>query len=94
MPDRLLPVAADSSSKSVNGSMRKLGEKDLYLRTDDNKVMKFRLLARTRFRDEQGAAIRDSLLRQSDQLSVILSSDDPETATSVVLVRKRARGGM
>jgi len=94
VPDRLLPVAADSSSKSVNGSMRKLGEKDLYLRTDDNKVMKFRLLARTRFRDEQGAAIRDSLLRQSDQLSVILSSDDPETATSVVLVRKRARGGM
>ena len=74
--------------------MRKLGEKDLYLKTDDNKILKFRLLAKTRFHDEQGAATRDSLLRQGDRLSVIVSSDDPETATSVVLVRKRARGGI
>lgn len=95
VPDRLLPAAPPNGSpKSVNGSMRKLGQKDRYLRTDGNKVLKFRLLAGTRFRDEQGAAIRDSLLRQGDQLSVIVSSDDPETAISVVLVHKRARGGM
>ena len=95
VPDRPLPAAPPNSSpKSVNGTMRKLGEKDLYLRTDGNKVLKFRLLARTRFCDEQGAAIRDSLLRQGDRLSVIVSSDDPEAAIGVVLVHKRANRGM
>jgi hypothetical protein len=54
-------------------------------------VMKFRLLAKTQFRDQQGAAIRDSLLRPGDQLSVIVNPDDPETAVGVVLVRKRER---
>jgi hypothetical protein len=72
----------------VGGSLRKLGEKDLYLQSAGNTV-RFRLLAKTQFRDEQGASIRDSLLHSGDQLSVIVSRDDPETAVAVVLVRKR-----
>jgi hypothetical protein len=63
----------------VTGSLRKLREKDLVLETNDNTVLRFRLIATTQFRDPQGAAIRDSLLRP----------DDPETALGVVLVHKR-----
>jgi hypothetical protein len=75
----------------VAGSLRKLGEKELILQTASSTVMHFRLLAKTQFRDEQGDAIRDSLLHPGDQLSVIVNPDDPETAVGVVLVHKRVR---
>ncbi len=78
-----------TTAAPVEGSLRKLGEKDLYLRTNSNTVQRFRLIAKTQFRDQQGASIRDSLLRAGDQLSVIVNPDDPETAVGVVLVRKR-----
>jgi hypothetical protein len=82
----------DTSAPSVDGSLRKLSEKDLYLQTK-GKILRFRLLAKTQFRDQQGASIRDSLLHSGDQLSVIVNPDDPETAVGVVLVRKRDRRG-
>ena len=40
----------------VTGSLRKLREKDLVLETNDNTVLRFRLIATTQFRDPQGAA--------------------------------------
>ncbi|SPE39504.1 conserved hypothetical protein [Candidatus Sulfopaludibacter sp. SbA3] len=72
----------------VDGSLRKLGEKDLYLQTNPKTVLRFRLLAKTQFRDKQGEAIRDSLLHPGDQLSVQVNPDDPETAIRVVMVRE------
>jgi hypothetical protein len=79
----------ETGSSPVTGSLRRVEEKNLYLQTSNNTVMRFRLLAKTSFRDKQGEAIRDSLLRPGDQLSVIVNPDDPETAVGVVLVHKR-----
>jgi hypothetical protein len=76
---------------SIAGSLRKLGEKDLYLRTDSKATLRFRLIAKTQFRDQQGAAVRDSLLRAGDHISVSVNPDDPETAVGVVLVQRARR---
>jgi len=72
----------------VDGALRKLGEKDLYLQTNGKTVLRFRLLAKTQFRDKQGEPVRDSLLHAGDQLSVLVNPDDPETAVRVILVRE------
>lgn len=72
----------------VDGSLRKLGDKDLFLQTNSKTVLRFRLLAKTQFRDKQGVGIRDSLLHPGDQLSVLVNPDDPETAIQVVLMRE------
>lgn len=72
---------------SADGSLRKLGDKDLLLETSKDRVLKFRLLAKTRFLDPKGQPVRDSLLHPGDHLSVQASPDDPETAIQVILVR-------
>ena len=72
---------------SADGSLRKLGEKDLLLQTGKRAVLRFRLLAKTKFENKAGEAIRDSLLHPGDQISVQVSPDDPETAVRVVMVR-------
>ena len=72
---------------SADGSLRKLGEKDLLLETSKEHVLKFRLLAKTRFLDTKGQPVRDSLLHPGDHLSVQASPDDPETAVQVILLR-------
>ncbi len=72
---------------SVNGALRKLGDKDLLLQTGSKTVLRFRLLAKTQFRNKDGEPIRDSLLHPGDQLSVEVSPDDEETAIRVVLLR-------
>lgn len=72
---------------SAEGTLRKLGEKDLLLETSKDKVLRFRLLAKTRFSDPKGEPVRDSLLHPGDRLSVQASLDDPETAVRVILVR-------
>ncbi len=84
---------SDSNSERVavraaDGTMRELGEKDLYLETSKHKILKFRTLAKTQFRDKDGEQVRDSLLKPGDQLSVHVSADDPETALRVILTRK------
>ena len=85
--------AADSNSTKVplraaDGTLRELGEKDLYLETTKHKMLKFRILSKTQFRDKDGEQVRDSLLKPGDQLSVQVNSDDPETALRVIFVRK------
>jgi hypothetical protein len=82
---------ATFAAEPVQGSLRKLGAKDLYLHTSGKGKVRFRLLANTGFRNQQGSPIRDSLLKPGDQLSVFVNPDDPETAVSVVLIRKRER---
>lgn len=71
---------------SVDGTLRKLGEKDLVLGTRKS-LLRFRLLAKTKFLDTKGEMVRDSLLHPGDQISVQVSPDDPETALRVILTR-------
>jgi hypothetical protein len=73
--------------QSIDGTMRKLGEKDLLLQTSSSKVLRFRLLARTEFRGKDGKPIRDSLLHPGDKLTLDVNPDDVETALYVTLVK-------
>ena len=70
--------------RAADGTLRELGEKDLYLETSGHKILRFRMLAHTQFRDKQGEEIRDSLLKAGDQISVQVTEDDPETAVRVI----------
>ena len=94
MPDIHLPKKSDKNAKNdakvtlaaVDGTLRRLREKDLLLRTR-GALLRFRLLSKTQFKNKAGDAIRDSLLHPGDQLSVEVSPDDEETAVRVILVK-------
>jgi hypothetical protein len=93
LPSKKSKDASDSNSvkvplRAADGTLRELGEKDLYLETTKHKILKFRTLAKTQFRDKDGEQVRDSLLKAGDQLSVQVNGDDPETALRVILTRK------
>src|ERR1035438_3314731 len=45
--------------RAVDGTLRELGEKDLYLETSNHKILRFRMLTKTQFRDKQGENYRD-----------------------------------
>lgn len=64
-----------------------MGEKDMLLETTPGRILRFRLLAKTQFRDKDSAPVRDSLIHSGDRLTVHVNSDDAETALRVVLVR-------
>src|SRR5262245_3866466 len=81
-PDEIKVTVAD-----VNGTLRRLREKDIVIQTSPQRLLRFRLLAKTLFRNKQGDPIRDSLLHPGDQLSVQVSPDDEETALRVILLR-------
>jgi hypothetical protein len=70
---------------SVDGTLRKLGEKDLLLQLSQKRVLKFRLVAKTEFRDKDGRPMRDSLMHPGDHLTIDADPDDPETAVHVVM---------
>ncbi len=72
---------------SADGTLRKMGEKDLFLQTGPQTILRFRLLAKTQFKNKAGEPIRDSLLHAGDQLSVQVNTDDDETALRVTLLR-------
>jgi hypothetical protein len=93
LPGKKSKDTPDSNStrvalRAADGTLRELGEKDLYLETPKHKILKFRTLAKTQFRDKEGAQVRDSLLKPGDQLSVQVNGDDPETALRVTFTRK------
>jgi hypothetical protein len=71
----------------VDGTLRKLGDKDLLLETAPESVLRFRLLPKTQFRNSEGEPVRDSLLHPGDHLTVQVNADDEETAYRVVLLR-------
>jgi hypothetical protein len=73
--------------QSVDGTLRKLAEKDMLLQISSSKVLRFRLLAKTEFRGKDGKPIRDSLLHPGDRLTVEVNPDDVETALHVILVK-------
>jgi hypothetical protein len=71
----------------VDGSMRSIGEKDLVLESDKSRLLRFRLVAKTQFKNKAGEVMRDSLIHPGDQLSIEVDTGDPETALHVVFVR-------
>jgi hypothetical protein len=71
----------------VDGSMRSLGEKDLVLESGKSRLLRFRLVAKTQFKNKAGETMRDSLIHPGDQLSIEVDTGDPETALHVVFVR-------
>ncbi len=73
--------------KSVDGTLRRLAEKDLLLQTSASRVLRFRLIARTEFRGKDGKPVRDSLLKPGDRLTIDTNPDDPETAIHVTLLK-------
>lgn len=70
--------------QSIEGTLRKLNEKDLLLQTGSNKVLRFRLIAKTEFQDKDGKPVRDSLIHPGDRLTIEVSPDDVETALFVI----------
>jgi hypothetical protein len=72
---------------AVDGTLRRLREKDLVLETPRKGILRFRLLAKTRLENKAGEPVRESLIHPGDQLSVLVSPDDPETAVRVVQLR-------
>jgi hypothetical protein len=73
--------------REATGTLRELGETNLYLETASHKLLKFRLLSRTQFHDKKGEQIRDSLIKPGDLLVVQVDAEDPETAMRVILNR-------
>jgi hypothetical protein len=59
----------------------------MFIDISGKRLLRFRLLVRTEFRNKQGEPVRDSLLKPGDQLTVQANKMDPETALRVVLVR-------
>ena len=98
VPGIKLPKRGDKTADSGNGmkmtlvaadgTLRELGEKDLYVDVSGKGLLRFRLLAKTEFRNKAGEPARDSLLKPGDQLSVQANKVDPETALRVVLLRE------
>jgi hypothetical protein len=72
---------------SAEGRLRKLSEKDLILESRKG-LLRFRLLAKTQFRNKAGEPIRDSLLHPGDELTVQVNPDDEETALRVILMHE------
>ena len=70
----------------VEGRLRKLGEKDLYLETGKNDVLRFRLVTKTQFHKKSGEVMRDSLLNPGDRISVQVEPGDEETALLVTFL--------
>jgi hypothetical protein len=74
--------------EKFEGMLRRLAEKELILDTHDQGTIRFRLLARTQFRNRKGEPVRELLLKPGDQLEVQCDADDPETARVVVFLRE------
>ena len=71
-------------SAALEGRLRRLGEKDMVVESRAGKMLRFRLLARTRFENPKGEPVRDSLVRPGDRVEVRARPDDLETAVAVV----------
>ena len=73
--------------KDYEGTLRKIGPKELLLEDPSKRIFEFRLLVKTQFHNKSGEPVRDSLLKPGDQLTVRVNPDDPETALRVILIR-------
>jgi len=71
---------------SIDGTLRRLAEKDLLLQIPSGKVLRFRLLGKTEFHGSDGRPYRDSLLHPGDRIRVGVNPDDVETVLNVVFI--------
>lgn len=78
---------AETALRSVNGTLRRLSEKELLLEVEKHGVLRFRVLAKTRFTDGKGEPMRDSLLKPGDTVSAQFNPIDEETILVVRFVR-------
>lgn len=69
---------------ALDGRLRRLGEKDMLVETRAGRILRFRLLPKTRFENPKGEPVRDSLVRPGDRIEVRANPDDVETAVAVV----------
>ena len=56
----------------VEGTLRELREKDIFIDISGKRLLRFRLLVKTEFRNKQGEPVRDSLLKPGDQVDAFL----------------------
>lgn len=73
--------------RAVSGTLRLLGDKELLLEAQKHGVLRFRVLAKTQFRDAKGEPMRDSLLKPGDSISVRFNPIDEETILFVHLIK-------
>ncbi len=73
--------------QSIDGTLRRISEKELLLQVSTSRTLRFRLIAKTEFRGKDGKPVRDSLLKPGDRLTIDTSPDDPETAVHATLIR-------
>src|ERR1700683_4108216 len=71
LPGKKSKDTSDSNSarvplRAADGTLRELGEKDLYLETSKHKILRFRTLAITQFREKDAEQVRDSLSKPGD----------------------------
>jgi formylglycine-generating enzyme len=78
---------ANSTSESLDGTLRLLAEKFLLMEIPSGNVLRFRLTLNTEFRGANGRPVRDSLMHPGDHISVDVNPADVETAIDVVLVK-------
>lgn len=76
--------SAKTETPSIGGRLRALGEKDMILEAAGGRLLRFRLLSKTRFENPKGEPVRDSLIRPGDKVDVRVNPDDVETAVAVV----------
>lgn len=69
---------------ALDGRMRRLGEKEMVVETRGGRMLRFRLLVKTKFENPKGEPVRDSLVRPGDRVEVRAKPDDLETAVAVV----------
>jgi hypothetical protein len=79
---------SDAQLISVSGKLRQIKDKKLLLETEENTVLRFRLLDKTRFQNESDDALRQSHLHPGDRLTIEVNPDDQETAVKVIQVRE------
>jgi hypothetical protein len=91
LPHRKPKESSKITVSSVEGSLRKLEEKDLLLQVSSERVLKFRLIAKTEFLGKDSKPIRDSLLHAGDRLTIDVNPDDPETAIHVILSKSGSK---
>jgi hypothetical protein len=79
---------SDAKLISVSGKLRQIKDKKLLLETEANTNLRFRLVDKTRFQNENNDAIRQSHFHPGDGITVEVNPDDQETAVKVIQVRE------
>lgn len=77
---------------SVSGKLRQIKDKKLLLETDEAKtVLRFRLVDKTHFQNENDDVVRQSRIHPGDRLAVEVNPGDQETAVKVIQVHEGSK---